>query len=143
MQGINKQGLWVAGSANMIIALLHLVVIFVGAPGYRYFGAGEDIARMAEAGSILPALLTLVLVSVFIFFAIYAFSGGKIIRPLPFLKPFLYLIGTIYTLRGLFIIYNLYWLIVSLSASTIKELVFSLVALGIGLLYLAGAKGNR
>lgn len=39
-------------------ALLQVGCTFFGAPWYRFFGAGEKMARMAEAGSPVPAMVT-------------------------------------------------------------------------------------
>ena len=33
------------GIGERLVAALHAVIIVVGAPGYRYFGAGEEMAR--------------------------------------------------------------------------------------------------
>lgn len=77
------------------------MIIFVGAPGYRYFGAGEVIARLAEQGSPVPALVTLGVGAVFAVFAVRAFSGAGLVGRLPLLRSGLLVIGAIYTLRGL------------------------------------------
>ena len=37
---------------------LHIAIIFAGAPWYRFFGAGERMAKLAEAGSWRPAVVT-------------------------------------------------------------------------------------
>lgn len=47
-----------AGVLSASVALLHLVVIFVGAPAYRYFGAGAEMARLDERGSPMPAVVS-------------------------------------------------------------------------------------
>jgi putative oxidoreductase len=43
---------------SLMAALLHVLIIFGGAPWYRFFGAGETMAGMAEAGSPVPGLVT-------------------------------------------------------------------------------------
>ncbi|MBC7983974.1 MAG: hypothetical protein H7Y02_08975 [Candidatus Obscuribacterales bacterium] len=48
----------VGAALSAVAAMLHVGIIFVGAPWYRFFGAGEDMARKAEAGSWYPALIT-------------------------------------------------------------------------------------
>ncbi|HWN41645.1 MAG TPA: hypothetical protein VNW71_05455, partial [Thermoanaerobaculia bacterium] len=55
----------VAGWLSVAIAALHVEIVFFGAPAYRYFGAGEDMARQAEAGSFVPAAMTLAIAAVF------------------------------------------------------------------------------
>jgi hypothetical protein len=95
------------GAISAGIALLHLVVIFVGAPAYRYFGAGEEMAAMDEQGSWIPAAVTLAIVSLFTLFAFLAFSGASLIRRLPFLRTGLAVISGIFILRGLGVIGDL------------------------------------
>jgi hypothetical protein len=56
--------------------LRHLVVIASGGDGYRFFGASEAMARMAEQGSLQPALLTLGIVAVLPSDPLNAFAGA-------------------------------------------------------------------
>ncbi len=130
------------GILSFVVALLHLVIIFVGAPAYRYFGAGEDMATAAESGSAFPALITLVLVAVFTIWGLYAFSGAGVIRRLPLLTIALLLIGAIYTLRGVFVFQQIFQIATSSVQVAPREVVFSLVSLVIGLAYLVGTVIN-
>src|ERR1700731_551627 len=41
-----------------IAAILHLGCIMFGAPWYRFFGAGEKMAQLDEAGSAAPTRIT-------------------------------------------------------------------------------------
>ena len=66
----------------------------------RFFGAGEEMARMAEAGRWYPAVLTLGIAAVFGAWSLYALSGACVIRRLPLLRIALCLITAIYLLRG-------------------------------------------
>jgi hypothetical protein len=100
-----------AGVSSAGVALLHLVIPAVGAPAYRYFGAGERMARMAERGLARPTLITLGLALVFAVWAAYAFSAAGLIRRLPLLRPALLVIGVIYTLRGVLLGPQLVWFI--------------------------------
>ncbi|MBU2512517.1 hypothetical protein KJ966_14370 [bacterium] len=135
----NTGFLILGGLISLSIAFLHIILIFFGAPAYRYFGAGETMAIMAESGSPVPALLTLMIAGVFMIFALYAFSGAKILKPLPLLRPILFTIGLIFSLRGLLLFYSLYLLWISpLPTEAIKHILFSLVSLGTGILYLSG-----
>lgn len=43
-----------AGLLSLSAALLHLICIYFGASWYRYLGAGEKMAEMAEQGSKYP-----------------------------------------------------------------------------------------
>ena len=82
-------------------ALLHVAIIFGGPRWYRYFGAGEEIARMAEEGRWRPAIITGLIAIALAVWALYAFSGAGLIAPLPLLGPVLCVITAVYTLRGL------------------------------------------
>ncbi len=82
------------------MCLLHVGVILGGASWYRYFGAGERLAQLAERGSPIPTAVTAAIAFVFLIWAAYAFSGAGLVRPLPFLAPVLVAIAAIYLLRG-------------------------------------------
>lgn len=128
-----------AGALSASVGLLHLVIIFIGAPAYRYFGAGERMARMDERGSWAPAVITLGLATVFALWSAYAFSGAGVGRRLPLLRTSLILIGSVYTLRGLLLGPQLVWFFSGYrTAVPPRQLVFSSVSLLIGLSYLIG-----
>lgn len=82
-------------------ALLHVAVIFGGGDWYRFFGAGEELARAAEQGSPVPALITLAIAAVLATWALYAFSGAGRMARLPLLRTALVAITAIYLGRGL------------------------------------------
>lgn len=126
------------GSISVAIALLHIVIIFGGAPAYRYFGAGEEMAELAAAGSVLPALLTFFLAVIFTLWGLYAFSGAGLIRHLPLLRFGLVVIAGIYTLRGIGLVPQVFWMIVSPQAVAPQEIAFSLASLFVGIAYLVG-----
>ena len=136
---MGNQWLKLGGILSFAVALLHVVVIFVGASAYRYFGAGEEMASAAESGSAFPALLTFVLVAVFAVWGFYGLSGARVIRRLPLLKIALLLIGAIYTLRGVAVFQQLFQIAASSAeAAAPRDIVFSSVSLIIGLAYLIG-----
>lgn len=100
-----RNHLLILGAAlSTIAALLHLACIYFGAPWYRAMGAGEEIARMAEAGSLYPAIVTLFIAAVLLVWSLYALSGAGVIRRLPLLRTILVAITAVYLLRGLAII---------------------------------------
>ena len=142
MMSSGNQWLKLGGILSFVVALLHLVIIFVGASAYRYFGAPEGYARAAEAGSTSPAMRTLVLVVIFTIWGLYAFSGGGVIRRLPLLRITLLLIGIIYTLRGVFVFQQIFQIFISSEQVEPRKIVFSLVSLIIGLAYLIGTVIN-
>ncbi|MBE2200492.1 MAG: hypothetical protein IAE79_17890 [Anaerolinea sp.] len=45
MQSQGKYWLTLGGVFSIGIAILHIAIIFGGAPAYRYFGAGEEMAQ--------------------------------------------------------------------------------------------------
>ena len=139
---MKNRWLILGGVLSFAVALLHVVMIFIGAPAYRYFGAGEDMATAAESGSAFPALLTLFLAGIFAIWGFYGLSGAGVIWRLPLLKIALILIGAIYTLRGVAVFQQLFQIATSSVEVAPREIVFSLVSLVIGLAYLIGTISN-
>ncbi len=54
----SKRLLTIVGWWNIVFAVLHVIIIFMKGSGYRYFGAGEQMARAAETGNPKPTLIT-------------------------------------------------------------------------------------
>jgi hypothetical protein len=131
--------LTLAGTGSALVAALHAVIIALGAPAYRYFGAGEEMATQAERGSPVPAIVTAALTAVFALWAAYGFSGAGRMRRLPLLRTGLVVIGAIYTLRGLAVLPEAWWLVAGRTPPVLtRQLVSSMVSLVIGLAYLTG-----
>lgn len=94
-----------AGAAlSALAAALHIGCIFLGAPWYRFFGAGERMARLAERGSWYPTIVTSAIAVVLIAWSLYALSGAGVVIRLPLLRPALCIITGIYLLRGLAVV---------------------------------------
>jgi hypothetical protein len=91
----------VAAICSGVAALLHLGCIIFGGDWYRFFGAGEQMAQMAEAGNIYPTIVTLVIVTLLSTWSLYALSGAGLILRLPLLRLGLCVIAAIYLLRGM------------------------------------------
>jgi hypothetical protein len=89
-----------AAALSAIAAALHIGCIVFGATWYRFFGAGERMARMAEAGDWRPAVITSGIVVVLSVWALYALSGAGAIAQLPLLRAGLCTITAVYLLRG-------------------------------------------
>ena len=126
-----------AGAASSAIAaLLHLGCIVFGPSWYRFFGAGERMARLAAAGHIVPALVTVGIAAVLIAWSLYALSGAGVIARLPLLRVGLCLITGIYLVRACA------GFILALVAPGAHGASFwcwsSAICLAIGALYLAG-----
>lgn len=90
-----------AGMMSLTASLLHLATIVGGPAWYRFFGAGEAIARAAERGSIAPALIACGIAAMLAIWAAYAFSAAGIVPRLPLLRTALVVICMILLARGL------------------------------------------
>ena len=91
-----RRGALLTGAA----ALLHLGIIFGGPDWYRFFGAGERMARLSARGSVYPTVVTAGIASVLGLWALYGLSGAGVIRRLPLLRFALVLIACVYLARG-------------------------------------------
>ena len=92
------------GLLSVAAALAHLAVIVGGPDWYRFFGAGEGMARAAERGSPIPALVTVCIAVVLLVWAAYAFAGAGLIPRLPLMRTALVLISAAYLIRGLLLV---------------------------------------
>jgi putative oxidoreductase len=130
------------GILSMIASLLHIAIIIGGPDWYRFFGAGEGMAQLAEGGSSYPAIITTIIAIILAIWGLYAFSGARLIGRLPLLKVVLGLISAIYVVRGVLGIP----MVIYLDSSYLKELesemtfmiVSSIISLIIGLFYSMG-----
>ncbi len=57
----------IAAMADLILALLHVVAIFVGAPAYEFLRAGDRMVAWAKAGESWPSCLRPLLPACFSF----------------------------------------------------------------------------
>lgn len=89
-----------AAFADAVAALAHIGCIVFGASWYRFFGAGERMARMAERGDFRATLVTAGIVVVLFAWMAWALSGAGVIPRLPLLSPVLWAIAGILLLRG-------------------------------------------
>jgi putative oxidoreductase len=89
-----------AAAASTIASLLHIAIIFGGPDWYRFFGAGERMAQLAEQGSRHPTVVTLCIASVLAIFALYAISATGLLPRLPLLKVGLVLISGVFLVRA-------------------------------------------
>ncbi|MEO7410659.1 MAG: hypothetical protein ABIU10_04990, partial [Sphingomicrobium sp.] len=88
------------GGMSFAASIVHVACIFGGPDWYRFFGAGEPIARAAERGSWVPAIVTLGIASILAIWAAYAFAGAGLIPRLPLMRSALVAISAIYLARG-------------------------------------------
>lgn len=96
-----RRSLLAGGLLTGAASVLHLGIILGGPEWYRFFGAGEGMARLAARGSLYPTLVTAAIALILFVWALYALSGAGLIRRLPFLRRVLALIATVYLARGL------------------------------------------
>ncbi|WP_158966856.1 hypothetical protein [Paraglaciecola sp. L3A3] len=81
-------------------ALAHIGIIIGGPNWYRFFGAGEVMAKMAEQGRIQPVIITAGIAVLLGVFGVYALSAAGIIGKLPLLKIALVMISIVYLIRA-------------------------------------------
>lgn len=93
-----------AGLLSAAASLLHFATIIGGPDWYRFFGAGEELARAAERGSMMPGIVTVAIGTILAIWALYAFSAAGLVRRLPLVRTALVLITSVYMVRGLALI---------------------------------------
>src|SRR5690349_12077340 len=137
--GERRGGSWLlaASAASFAVAALHVAITFVGPEAYEYFGAPGNLASAARRGSAVPALVTLIIALLFSGFGLYALSGSGRAPRLPALRILLVGISGVYILRGLVVFPEL--LLYSFERKLpVRLMVFSLIALAIGLIHAIG-----
>jgi hypothetical protein len=92
--------LLVAGWMSLAASVLHIACIIGGPDWYRFFGAGEVLARAAERGSPVPAIMTAVIAAVLAGWAAYAFSAAGSIVRLPLIRTALIAIALVLFARS-------------------------------------------
>lgn len=114
---------------------LHLAAIAGGASWYRFLGAGERMARLAEAGSPRPTLITLAIAAMLAGWSAYALAGSGLIPRLPLLRTGLVAICAVYLLRGLVLVPAL-----ALNGGKASPFLWwsSLIVLAFGIVYAVG-----
>jgi putative oxidoreductase len=128
-------------------SLLHVAMIVGGPAWYRFFGAGEEMARSAGRGAHYPAVITAAIAALLAVWMLYALSGARVIRPLPFLRPVLAAIAVVYLSRGIMgvplvmLVDDPY--LNELRAKMTFMIVSSAICVVLGLCYAAGAFAAR
>jgi len=129
----------ISGVLSAIAAILHIGCIYFGASWYRFFGAGEEMALMAEQGSHYPTFVTLGIFSVLSIWSLYAFSAAGLIRKLPLTRLALILITSIYLIRGLA---GFSLISIPMGRSPEFWLWSSIICLSFGIFHAVGLKNN-
>ncbi|SCY61632.1 hypothetical protein [Desulfoluna spongiiphila] len=135
-----KKILFASGILQFALALFQAGIAF--SPSLSlYFGAPESLV-----GSRLALMGTSFFVSgLLILFGLYALSGAGAIRPLPWLRQVLAVIGGIYLLRGLVLIPEVLVIagvVVAAIPIAPRFVVMSACALAVGSLFVAGTVGG-
>lgn len=125
----------IGGYINIIIAIAHIVGLFWADKMFEVTGIGKEMTELAQTHSSLPYLLTIFVAIVFFIFGLYGLSADNKFRPLPLLKPMIFTIAGIFLLRG---IGELVFDLEKQQANQFLEIVYSLIAVFIGLLFLIG-----
>lgn len=98
-QSTTQIALYVGAILSFVAALLHFSCMFIGAPAFRFLGAGEALARMSEEGHWYPSVVAFVIGAVLVGWAAYALSGAGVYH-LPFTQYALAAIAVIYLARA-------------------------------------------
>ena len=123
---------YVAAALNAVAGLLHLWIIYVGADGYRKFGAGETMARMAAAGRIFPTIVTFGIASALFLFAALNLSQTDLVPVLPLAREILWTLAFVYLGRGIVPLISFPWIRLFRTSFFIKS---SIVVLGFSLVH--------
>jgi len=138
-----RRWLLFGGLLTGIASLLHVGIIVGGPDWYRFFGAGERMARLAARGSPWPAVVTAGIAAVLGLWMLYALSGAGVIRRLPFLRLALVLIAAVYLGRGALgipmVLFAEHPYANELKARMTFMIVSSAICIGLGLCYAVGA----
>lgn len=84
-----------------LAALAHAGCMLFGAAWYRFLGAGEQMAQLAEQGHWYPIVVTGAITFILLLWACYALSAAGVMRRLALTRLALVLISSILLLRGL------------------------------------------
>ena len=127
----------IGAALSAIASVVHIGCIFFGAPWYRFFGAGEQMAILSEQGSLQPTVITSFIATVLAAWSLYALSGSGFIGQMPVLRVGLCVITGIYIIRG---VSGFFLMANPLGRSPEFWLWSSLICLTIGLIHLIGLK---
>ena len=100
MNSASNKYLLAAALCCALAALAHVGCIVFGGDWYRFFGAGEQMAQMAEQGLWYPTIVTSVIVVILCIWVFYGLSGSGAIKRLPLTRLALVGITGIFLLRG-------------------------------------------
>jgi len=132
--------LLVAAGCSAAVAALHIAILLMGPPWYRYFGAPSLAARIETGAGLVPWLMTLGVAALCAVWTGYGLSAAGVIGRWPLLRAALYTIAAVYLLRGLELIPDLVFL--AQGRIPLRFAVFSAFSAFAGSVYLLGAVQN-
>lgn len=130
---MHNYALIAGGYFSLAFAALQVSGIWWSPSAIRYLGGPADLSVQKP---LVYVLLCIVFGAVVVVFGLYALSGAGQIRRLPLLRTGLITTTAIYLLRGVLFIPQLP--VVWKHPDLVKFLVFSLISLCVGVVYLAG-----
>lgn len=136
-----RQCLLLGASLSLFLGVFHVPFLFLGEAAARFFSAPPLVLRLVREHSPWLCLVVLVVLGVFGLFGAYGLSGAGKIRRLPLLRFGLVAVAAIYTLRGLVFPLELRLVMLNPEKFPPQKPVFSLIALGVGVLYWVGLRG--
>jgi hypothetical protein len=125
--------LLIGGYFSLAFAVFQISAIWWPQPVLRYFGGPEQLSRQRPLAYALLCLGVGIAVAVF---GVYALSAAGQLRRLPLLRTLVTTVTVIYLLRGLFAVPQIPSVL--RHPEYLRVLVFSLIALTVGLVHLAG-----
>ncbi|MDB5432908.1 MAG: hypothetical protein JWP35_4024 [Caulobacter sp.] len=123
------------GGLSALAAAAHVGCIFGGPAWFRFFGAGEGMARASARGEPRVIYITLFIAGVLALWSVVAFSGAGLLPRLPLLRTGLVAITAIYLLRGLLFVPIIAARHIPIDAFAIWS---SLIVLAYGVVYAVG-----
>ncbi|MCB1897364.1 MAG: hypothetical protein H6945_08135 [Zoogloeaceae bacterium] len=98
--GTGALALVLGATFSATAAMAHLACIVIGAPAYRFMGAGDRMVQAVEAGKRAPALITLAIAGILLAWAVFALSGAGVVGTLPLTRSALVAISVAYIGRA-------------------------------------------
>lgn len=139
MQELARFSSMAAALLDAAAAVAHFACIFWGTRGLRLLGAGERIARLADAGHWYPPLISAAIGALLSLLAAYALSGTGPLDPLPGRHPVLALAGAVFLARAA----ATHWLRPLFQGNSARFWrVSSAICVALGLLQLTAALGH-
>jgi hypothetical protein len=125
------------GIISALISIFHIILALKPAL-YQFVAPDQNspLSQMAQQGSSITTIASMVLVAIFASWAVVAFSGAGLLRRLPLVNTGLVIIAAIYLLRSLFLPSEIS--MVQSQGYPIRFVFFSALSFFTGLLYLLG-----